>query len=170
MEVKRMAKQIGLILSEIEIRAILARRQVQLRRLRPVAVAAGDVIWGKEWYHPSLHEDGYDEDESELVHDCPAYRATSTYRCGKPMVYDLEDTTRPGFWTAAYLMPPSLSRLRLRVESRWMEYLHTADWKAAGAESRDLFAANWDQEHRSRLAQFATNPMVLVIQFTLEEL
>jgi hypothetical protein len=165
-------KSIGLILSEIEIRSILARRQSQLRRLRPVAAAAGDVIWGKEVYHPSLHEDGYDDDGAELVHDCPAYRATETYWCGKPMLYDLEDTKRPVFWIAAYLMPRRFSRIRLRVERCWSERLAQVivDPAPAGAETWQLFAANWDIEHNSHPAkQWGANPMVTVVQFHMEE-
>jgi hypothetical protein len=164
-------KSIGLILTELEIRSILSRRQSQLRRLRPVAVAAGDVIWGKEVYRLSLHSDGYDETGAELVHDCPAYRATGTYRCGKELVYTLEDV-HFGFWSPAYLMPPSLSRLRLRVERCWSERLARVivDPTPAGAETWQLFAANWDIQYRDKRVQWESNPMVTVVQFHLEKI
>jgi hypothetical protein len=172
MEVKRMEKSIGLILTELEIRSILARRQSQLRRLAGVLkLEQVDVIWGKEWYHPSLHEDGYDEDENELVHDCPAYRATGTYRCGKPMAYDLEDSKRPGFWTAAYLMPRRFSRIRLRVKQAWREPLRdvTLDLKPTGCDLRETFAENWDMEHKKKREQWVADPLVYVVQFHLED-
>jgi len=163
-------KSIGLILTELEIRSILARRQSQLRRLAGVLkMESVDVIWGKEVYRESLHSDGYDETGAENVHVCPAYRATGTYRCGKPMAYDLEDTTRPGFWVPAYLMPRKLSRLILHVERVWDERLQSVDWKAAGAESRELFAANWDVEHDDPSKRWRVNQMVTVVQFHLED-
>ena len=166
-------KSIGLILGEIEIRSILARRQSQLRRLAGVLkMESVDVIWGKEVYRESLHSDGYDDTGAEKVHVCPAYRGTGTYRCGKPMVYDLEDTTRTGFWVPAYLMPRKLSRLILHVERILDERLGRValDPQAAGSELWQLFAANWDQEHTNPGEKWSDNPMVTVVQFHLEEL
>jgi hypothetical protein len=127
----------------------------------------GMRLWVRETWSPSIHSDGFDSDGGEAVHDCPAYKATETFRCGKPDPIAYKRKYKPSIH-----MPRIASRILLEIVSVRVErvkQISYVDVQAEGITSGGWdtpgFINLWDSINAKRGYGWDTNPWVFVIEF-----
>ena len=130
----------------------------------------GDRIYVKETWSSSLHLDGFDPDGGERVHDCPAYRATNTYRCGNP----LPDTKR--LWKSAMFMPKNMARIWLTVQQVRVERVQQISIPDSISEGMpaglvmfpiDWYHQEWDKINTKNGLAWDKNPYVFAYSFAI---
>lgn len=126
----------------------------------------GDHLWVRETWSPSLHSHGYDADGGEVVNDCPAYKATLSYACEKPVNDGL-------IWKSPIFMPYRFSRITLEIVKVRVERLQDItpdDAFAEGISGGDWlgdpvgeYAKLWDRLNAKRGYPWSSNFWVWAI-------
>jgi hypothetical protein len=114
----------------------------------------GMRLWVRETWRHALAEHG----------PCWAYRADETYACGKPVPHDVQPSEK---WRPSIFMPRNASRLTLEVIDVRVDRLHSITGEDAvkeGVESREAYAALWDQINYAR-CPWAKNPWIYRLEF-----
>lgn len=117
-----------IIFTPVEVQAALMGAHIHKRVRYGERHRIGEKLWVQEVWAKSIHSLGHDPDGAEYVQDCPAYKATMTYRCGKPVNRGMI------FWQPAKTMPREFSRLTVEVGS--IEWKVKSDYYVIRCEVR----------------------------------